>query len=380
MHQINFYPVGNGDTCQIILDSDKRILLDFRHHGNGVKDDSPEIDLKNTLKNELKEAKRNSFDVVAFTHADEDHIQGSTEFFELLHEKQYQGEGRVKINELWVPAAMLLERTDKDKQKEEFVILRQEARHRLKEKKGIKVFSKPDELTKLIESWDMSVDDVAHCIVDAGTLVDTFSLKDDGIEFFVHSPFIAHLDQDGKQIKTVRNKASLIFNIRFQQGQELYDFLAIGDSEWEVLEEIVEITQYHRNDDRLRWDLLNIPHHCSYLALSDTKGDNETAPKPKVEELLLQGQRDAYMICSSNAFGHGKEALDRIQPPHLQSRHCYEKYLKKVGGRRFIVTMEEPNSKAPEPVTIEITHFGLSLKKAASAALAAAVASPARAG
>lgn len=31
MHQIIFYPVGNGDTSQIVLDNGKRILFDFRH-------------------------------------------------------------------------------------------------------------------------------------------------------------------------------------------------------------------------------------------------------------------------------------------------------------------------------------------------------------
>ena len=30
MHQVIFYPVGNGDTCQIVLENGKRILLDYR--------------------------------------------------------------------------------------------------------------------------------------------------------------------------------------------------------------------------------------------------------------------------------------------------------------------------------------------------------------
>jgi len=105
-HQIVFYPVGNGDTSQIVLSQGRRVLFDFCHRTNADNADTPEIDLKKRLKEELDSAGRDYFDVVAFTHADADHIQGSTEFFELQHAAKYQGAGRIKIKQLWVPAAM----------------------------------------------------------------------------------------------------------------------------------------------------------------------------------------------------------------------------------------------------------------------------------
>jgi phosphoribosyl 1,2-cyclic phosphodiesterase len=82
---------GNGDTTQIILSGGKRFLLDFCHREKSQDEDTPEIDLKTQLKAELKEANRDYFDVVAFTHADRDHIQGSTDFFELQHADKYKG-------------------------------------------------------------------------------------------------------------------------------------------------------------------------------------------------------------------------------------------------------------------------------------------------
>ncbi len=94
MHTIKFYPVGNGDCSQIILDNGKRVLMDFRQHSNATNTSKPEINLAEELREELKKADREYLDVVAFTHADKDHIQGSTDFFEFLYAEKYQGENR----------------------------------------------------------------------------------------------------------------------------------------------------------------------------------------------------------------------------------------------------------------------------------------------
>ena len=192
LHQVVFYPVGNGDTCQLILSNGRRILFDFRHIQKAEGEDSPEIDLNTRLKGELKKAGRDYFDVVAFTHADLDHICGSTSFFELQHAQKYQGGDRTKIEELWVPAAMLLETGTNADQQDERVIWRQETRHRLLEGKDILVFSQPEELMKWLRPKlkERGLPETArdHLFVDAGTLVPGFSLSKDQVEFFCHSP------------------------------------------------------------------------------------------------------------------------------------------------------------------------------------------------
>ncbi|MBP8935645.1 MAG: hypothetical protein KBG68_08130, partial [Prevotella sp.] len=113
------------------------------------------------------------------------------------------------------------------------------------------------------------------------------------------------------------------------------------------------------------------------------KGDHETIPLDKVKKLLKLGQKDAYVICSSQAFEKNiKDAESRIQPPHIQARKCYERYLDEVNGRRFIVTGEYEDSKKPKPIVIQFEKTGVSIKKVTQvAAVAAAVASqPLRAG
>ncbi len=365
VHQVIFYPVGNGDTEQIVLSRGRRILFDFCHCDRAEDASTPEIDLKRRLKEDLNTANRDYFDVVAFTHADLDHIQGSTEFFELQHAKKYQGEGRIKIRELWVPAAMLLEEADKDHQQEESVLLRQEARYRLLEGKDILVFSKPQALADWLEPRLRARGEPAsardHLFIDAGTIVPGFSLGSDGIEFFCHSPYVKHCDEGD----IIRNRASLVFNVRFRADGAHYDFLEVGDATWEEIEDIVNTTKYHKNDDRLAWNLYNIPHHCSYLALNEEgqKGERETEPKPLVKELLKQGKPDAYIVSCSKPIPDDRNSYHQIQPPHIQARNTYERYLREVGGRKFLVTMEEPNGYKPEPIVFEIGGGGLTWKR-----------------
>lgn len=380
MHKIKFYPVGNGDTAQIILDNKKRILLDYRHQSSGERENTAVIDLANSLKDELKSENIDFFDVVAFTHLDKDHIQGSTDFFELRYAEKYKGKDRIKIKELWVPAALILESASIDEQSDEFIILRQEARYRLKEGFGIKVFSKPDELITWMDENDVQMRD--ELFVDAGQLVSTFSLDEDQVEFFCHSPFIKHCDENESK-KEIRNRTALIFNVRFKYSNYLYDFLAVGDSEYDVLDDIVSISKYHNNEDRLKWNLFNLPHHCSYKALAPDgeKGEKTTVPSDGVKELLLSGQENAYMISSSHKIGSNNEAYEQIQPPHVQARNCYVKHLEEVNGRKLLVTMEESKVANPKPIEIEISSSGLRYSKALLAATVSTAASkPVRAG
>ncbi len=379
-HTITFYPVGNGDTCQIALAGGTRVLFDYCHRRVAEDDDDPRIDLKKHLQDELKAAKRDSFDMVAFTHADTDHISGSTEFFELRHAAKYQGAGRIKIDELWVPAAMLVEDVTREQLSDEFALLRKEARYRLLEGSGIRVFSNPpalkDWLHPELKKRGEAVTARDHLIVDAGQIVDSFSLARDGVEFFCHSPFIKHCN--GTDV--LRNEAALIFNVRLRADGSDYDFLQIGDSTWDVLEDVVQTTRYHGNGDRLRWDLHNLPHHCSYLALSDDKGKSETTPKPLVKDLLLEGKSGAYIVSSSDPIPDSADMYERVQPPHIQARKAYKSHLDQIGGRRLLVTMEEPNASKPKPLVFEVTAGGISWARALMGAPALLGAAAPRAG
>jgi len=353
MHKVKFYPVGNGDCSQIILENGRRLIFDYCHRGKSEDPDDPLIDLKATLRQELQEVDRDNYNVGAFTHLDDDHIAGSTDFFYLEHSPKYQSDDRIKMQELWVPAALILEEGVTGEKR----ILQQEARYRLKQGNGIRVFSKPEKLKDWLESEGLTLESRAHLITDAGQLAPGFSKMVDGVEFFVHSPFSKHLDGDTVQ----RNEAALVLHATFLVAGKETRYLMVGDSEWEVLADIVNITRSKRRDDRLKWDIYNVPHHSSYLALGPEKGKERTKPVEEVQWLLDEGQHGCILISSSNPI----PADDTDDPPHRQAAQTYRNTIYKNGGDRFEVTMEHPDTKKPNPIVIEIGIYGAMLIKTA---------------
>lgn len=369
MHVVKFYPVGNGDCSQIVLANKKRLLFDYCHRQNAEDDNDARIDLKSTLTNELAAAGRNNFDVVGLTHLDDDHIAKSTDFFYLQHANKYQDDDRTHISELWVPAAAILESGLTG----EAAVWRSEARYRLKQGVGIRVFSKPDKLKDWLESEGLTLDSRRHLISDAGQIVPGFTIQQDGLELFVHSPFAKHAD--GGTI--LRNESALIFHATFDVAGRSTRFLMVGDSSWEILEEIVDITRAHGRDERLAWDLYNVPHHCSYLALGPEKGSTRTEPVPNVKWLVDQCQMGGISVSSSNPIPNE----DTDDPPHKQAAETYRKAIRDNAGHKFIATMEHPSIAKPKVLEIEIGSRGAKLKKLGAIGVAAVTGSrPPRAG
>src|SRR4051812_29770280 len=94
MPQLTFYPLGNADCCLTDLKGGEKPLSDFADMRDPTDKDDRRCDLSKELRNDLEAADRTSYDVVAFTHLDNDHIKRSTEFFWLAHDKKYQSDDR----------------------------------------------------------------------------------------------------------------------------------------------------------------------------------------------------------------------------------------------------------------------------------------------
>jgi hypothetical protein len=372
MPKLTFYPLGNADCCLMDLRNDKKCLFDYAATRCADDKDDKRIDLPKALREDLDNANRDYYDVVAFSHLDLDHIKGATEFFYLEHDKKFQGKERIKINELWVPAAVIIE--DKDSLGEEHAILQKEARYRLRNKQRIRVFSRPDLLKGWLTAQGIELDEVRHLITDAGQIVPGFTTADDGVEFFVHSPFAKRLNE--KEVVD-RNSDSLVLQATFDCYGELTRLMLGADTPHDVWTDIVDVTRLHKREERLEWDIFKLPHHCSYLSLGPEKGREKTEPVANVKWLFEdQGHEGGIIVSPSDVIPNE----DTQQPPHRQAANYHKDNCRNKGGE-FKVTMEHPNSSSPQPLVIAITSLGAKIEKRnASSGWSAVAAAAPRAG
>lgn len=366
MHLVRFFPIGNADTCLIELENGRRALFDFADMASKDDPDDKRCDLEKELRDCLAGDKE--IDVVAFTHLDGDHCKGAKDVFYLEHAAKYQDDNRIKIKTMWVPASAILEVGSTGQAR----TLRAEARHRFIEGKGIRVFSRPDALDDFLRERDIDPAKRRNLISDAGTLCPEFHIDNDGVEFFVHSPFAEHCDD--KII--IRNDAALFMQATFKVDEHLTRLILSADVGYEAIDDIVRVSRHYQHDDRLLWDVNNVPHHSSYNSLGPDKGEDETAPTDRLKWLYEeQSQPSALLVATSCAI----PADDTVQPPHRQAANYYKRVAKAVSGQ-FIATMAHPTEANPKPLIIEIGKAGYSVRKAPSGAPAIVVGATPRAG
>jgi glyoxylase-like metal-dependent hydrolase (beta-lactamase superfamily II) len=130
MHKLTFFPLDNADCCRMDLDDGRKILFDYANVRNPDDDQDKRCDLPTLLLEDLEQADKDKYEVVAFTHLDNDHVCGAPSFFYFEHAEKYKVEGRPKIDELWVPAAALVEEGLDDDAR----VIRSESRYRFKQK------------------------------------------------------------------------------------------------------------------------------------------------------------------------------------------------------------------------------------------------------
>ncbi|MGA8614363.1 MAG: hypothetical protein WB760_22355 [Xanthobacteraceae bacterium] len=354
----------------------KKLLLDYADMRNPDDRWDRRIDLAADLRSDLRAAQRDYYNVVGYTHLDDDHCRGSGDFFWFEHAAKYQTEGRIKVRELWVPAAAILEDGLDDCAR----IIRQEARYRLRKGAGIRVFSRPVKLKAWLEANGLTLESRTHLITDAGQLVPGFSIfGPERVEFFIHSPF-GWRQNDNEVVD--RNQDSIVFQATFLEGTRRTRALFMADIDHESIEQIVKTSRRHNNEERLLWDIFKVPHHCSYTAIGPNKGVDETEPTDEVKWLCeTQGQERCTMMSTSQSIPiKGSDEDKDVQPPHRQAA-AYYKCVAAAKDGQFKVTMDLPSSSKPKPTKIEITDRGARLLTvSATVGAASIVSTPARAG
>jgi hypothetical protein len=360
MPKMTFYPLDNADTILIDLANGKKVLFDYAHMRSDSEDDK-RIDLREALWKDLKDDKRDGYDVFAVTHLDNDHTAKADEYFYLDHGKKYQDGDRAKIDTLWVPAGVIVE--SRNDLKPGARALQAEARHRIVKGYGIRVFSRPQMLKDWLEARGVRLDARAHLITDAGDLARELTLSRDGVEFFVHSPFAWR--QDANDVID-RNGNSLMMQATFSVNGTLTRAILGSDVDHEALTLIVRTTRRHEREARLLWHIFKLPHHCSYLTLGPVRGKDKTEPVEDVRWLFENRALPRCVIISTSKPipDKGSDEDESTLPPHRQAANYYRDMVDADGrDGEFKVTMEHPKKSAPKPLVIEIDGLGQRVKK-----------------
>lgn len=351
MAKLTFYPIGNADSTIIHLADDRLILKDYCNYESEGEDDK-RVRLYEELRSYLNDQDRQNFDVVAFSHADDDHTHGAEDFFWFDHAMKYQGDDRLRILNLFVPARFILETGLEGSAR----VIREEAKYRFKRGSGIRVFGNPGPLEEWLESQGIDPATRAHLITKAGTCVPGFSRTSGQVEIFSHSPFSFRMEDEDVD----RNGNCLVWHLTFFEGGRKLRCILGADAKHQTWADIVYITMKKGNHERLDWDLLRISHHCSYTALSDEKGEEETVPRAEVAPLFDRGSQNCLLISSSYPI----PIDDTEQPPHKQAAAYYRRIASEQGGEdNFVVTMEWPSGDRPRPAVVETTDYGFVLRK-----------------
>ena len=340
-----FWPVGNGDSTTIVINSDTCLQVDLNHLEKSDDDKDASWAVVDELVERLPKVNgRPYLGTFALTHPDQDHCRGFVE----LREK-------VDIGELWFTPRIFGE-YNKDLC-DDAVDFKKEAQRRVKktiEAKGdpgagdrVRVFGH----SELLEEDDFKDFPKDRLIVPGNevTVVDENDVSDE-FRAFVHAPFKD--DEAGE-----RNDTSLGMQVTLFDGNQKLRVLLLGDLSYPIIKRVFKVSE----EDDLTWNVLLAPHHCSKAAMywKDEGDDEEKLKKHIVEEMDKASLEPNRVVSSSNSVPSSNKAGDN--PPHAKAKTQYESITDS-----FLCTMDQD-----VPVVAEIDDNKIVLAGVATAAMSA---------
>jgi hypothetical protein len=299
-------------------------------------------------------------DAFILTHRHEDHVKGLEEYFHLGSLDAYDNKAdelKIIIHELWSSFYFWKPESENYSLCNNAKTFNKEMKRRvgLYEKnksiqnigdRAIIIGIDPDGKTKGLES-------ITYAIGDIFTKINDYNIANK-LKGLILGPIEK---QDGEEEKDFlnHNRQSVIiqFIIRESTSEESYDnkILMAADAECLVWETLWD--QHEQDVDKLQYDILYAPHHCSWHSLSyDSQSDENVDPQicEKAKKALSQKRLGAFIVSQSKVIS-GKDE----DPPSVEAKKEYEGI---VGSSQFICTNEYPKAEEPEPIEFNLTASG----------------------
>ena len=340
-----FWPVANGDSTTIVIDSKTHLQIDLNHLEKSEDDDDPALPIVDELADRLpKENGRPYLAAFALSHPDEDHCRG---FAKLLHE--------VDIGELWFTPRVFREYT-KDLC-DDAAAFKKEAERRVK--KTIDATGDPGAghrvrifgYSELLDE-DEFKDFPEDRLTAPGNELTTIDERNVTSKFraFVHAPFKDAAAGD-------RNDTSLGMQVTLFDGAKELRALLLGDFSYPIIKRIFEVSKA----DDLAWNVLLAPHHCSKAVMYwQDEGDHEEKLKKHiVDEIDAASRSPNRIVSSSNTVPSSNRSGDN--PPHAKAKTQYESIT-----TSFLCTMDND-----DPIVAKLEDEKISFAAAATGAYSA---------
>lgn len=360
--KIEFFPVGNGDMTLVTLESGRTILIDvnIRKVGDDENDDET-VDVASLLRDRLERDAEGRLYVDAFllSHPDEDHCRGLIRHFHLGDPDNWvEKEDKILIREMWSSPIIFRRKNDVEKLCEDAEAWWKEARRRVQEYKDAILYSFIDDGDKiqiLGEDSDGKTDDLNEILVKTDTEISKICGNFDGtFKAWLLAPQVIKDKQVAENLSGKNHSSTIIrFSLKEGYNTEACLFLAGGDAHVENWERVWD--RNYEKTDRLQYDLLLAPHHCSWHSLSYDSW-SEHKEKAKVSEAarnaLSQAKDQAFIISSSNEIKD-----DDNDPPCIRAKREYKAILQSDGvAGTFLCTTEECDD---DVLLFEVTADGL---------------------
>jgi len=371
---VTFFPVGakNGGMTLIKLnDANKTtILIDCSIGDEAI---AEHCDVNQELRDRLPEDSdgRPYVDAFILTHRHEDHLKGFQKYFHtgsLDGYKDDEDELKIVIREMWSSHNFWKPSSENYKLCDNAKAFNKEMKRRVdlfsdnkliqpEGDRAIIVGKDPEGRTDDLEEINYNVGDTFSKINNI-----SISLKLNGI---ILGPVEQQEDEDDECF-TDKNRQSIVMQLTVSQGTETNKLLMAADAEclvWETL-----WGKYEDDTEKLEYDILHAPHHCSWHSLSYDSQSNDDDPQVcgNAKKALSQANEGACIVAQCRVIKSSDE-----DPP---SQAAKEEYIDIVGEDQFYCTNEHPDKEKPGPIEFNLTGMGpqkKSIKEKAALSVAA---------
>jgi len=369
---LHFPPVGNGDMTLIKLDNGQTFLIDCNIRQKADDENDETFDVAEWLRGELDRDEEGRLYVDGFlnSHPDQDHISGLRKHFHLGRPDDWsEDDNKILIGELF-SSPIVFRRASADH------TLCADAKAWNKEaKRRIAVFrdngeaDHGDRIRVLGEDEDGKTDDLGAILTCVTETFDMLNGEAASFDALLHAPLPIE-DEDDEECLS-KNNSSVVVRMAVHAGgsDDACLFLTGGDSEVLIWERIWE--REEGSTDRLDYDVLQTPHHCSWRSMShDSWSDlgEEAEVSEAALDALSQARNGALIIASSKPIKD-----EDADPPSVRAKREYEAIADDVGGA-FKCVGEEPDEVNPDVLVIDIAATGPKLRARKSKRTSAAFA------